>query len=156
MDSRGMHFQDSQQSETTKKPDKEIQVWNTDLEAFRTVYSVGIKQEEEEAEECSKPTKNIVAIFAEVYALTDKIEDSKLYTAYLCEFITARTADNEWPLAAATVRRAKTLFSENADSVLVRGSAVEGAPQRYMHTVLRPRVLYLCHYSLKGRNPAER
>lgn len=83
-----------------------------------------------------------------VYALADRAEESKLDIPDWRKFITAQTMDNECRLTAAAASQPKPSFWYDAVGVLESESLVDGASQRYVPSVLRPRVMRLYCYSV--------
>lgn len=110
------------------KLDDEVAVLNINPETFGTVCNIGI-EEEEEVKDYSIPQRYFVPFLSEIYALANKVEESKLYISDLSEFTTAQKADNESYPAAATVGQTKALFSHDDDGIHIRVLPVNGASQ---------------------------
>lgn len=129
----------------TKLNDK-VPVLNINTKTFKFVHKVEVKQEEQEPNNYSTSKRSFALFFPEVFNLAHKTEESKLDIASLQQFITAQTAQNECRIALVTVGQPKTFLSCNADSVLMRVSAVHRTSKRYVPKMLKPLVLCLCHY----------
>lgn len=107
------------------------------------------EQEKEGLESYEQPTEQEFNPHLPVLcALASHVDGTEADTPDLRKFIEAQLTVSDYGQAATSVGKRNSMIEYDIDRVLVRVFLVDGASQRYVPTVLRPRILLLCHYSL--------
>lgn len=89
-----------------------------------------------------------ISFLTDVLALTENGDGIQTSIPTFLEFIREQSKDRDCRIAIFAVGQPNLRFSITTDEGLVRVSTLVGSLPRYVQVILRPRVKYLCYYSV--------
>lgn len=118
------------------------------LYIFLRSLAFAVTTVEPKLETIGKLINIFVPLIAKLYMLAGITDSKMVEIPTLSELITTQYTDSNCRAAFASAGKPDTRFSVDGDRMLVRVLPLDGAFQRVMPVILRPRLLNLYYYSI--------